>query len=118
AYLHHSPDLRSKQSGCWLRLKSPSSRGPGHDPFTVVTGVRNPLGTPNKKPTMSQAWWVFYLASPGNFENPLGFDKRHATHERAGRRRRPEGVSAQSARIKPPGKERAALPEKRDFLAT
>ena len=26
--------------------KSPSSRGLGHDPFTVVTGVRIPLGTP------------------------------------------------------------------------
>ena len=25
---------------------SPSSRGLGHDPFTVVTGVRIPLGTP------------------------------------------------------------------------
>ncbi len=26
---------------------SPSSRGLGHDPFTVVTGVRIPLGTPS-----------------------------------------------------------------------
>src|SRR5438094_1199468 len=25
---------------------SPSSRGPGHHPFTVSTGVRIPLGTP------------------------------------------------------------------------
>ena len=25
---------------------SPSSRGPGHRPFTAVTGVRIPLGTP------------------------------------------------------------------------
>jgi hypothetical protein len=27
-------------------FKSPSSRGLGHDPFTVVTGVRIPYGTP------------------------------------------------------------------------
>src|SRR3984893_12730523 len=27
---------------------SPSSRGPGHRPFTAVTGVRIPLGTPIK----------------------------------------------------------------------
>src|SRR5437773_1558869 len=29
-----------------LQQKSPSSRGPGHRPFTAVTGVRIPLGTP------------------------------------------------------------------------
>src|SRR4249919_260516 len=28
------------------RNTSPSSRGPGHYPFTVATGVRIPLGTP------------------------------------------------------------------------
>src|SRR5215469_11727512 len=30
----------------FARLWSPSSRGPGHRPFTAVTGVRIPLGTP------------------------------------------------------------------------
>src|SRR6185436_11322921 len=28
--------------------QSPSSRGLGHRPFTAVTGVRIPVGTPNK----------------------------------------------------------------------
>src|SRR5258708_3062167 len=37
AYLHHN-----KQDS----PQSPSSRGLGHDPFTVVTGVRIPFGTP------------------------------------------------------------------------
>src|SRR6476620_256506 len=32
-------------------LLSPSSRGLGHYPFTVATGVRIPVGTPNKKPS-------------------------------------------------------------------
>src|SRR5206468_9653119 len=36
AYLHHEAKLR----------KSLSSRGLGHCPFTAVTGVRIPLGTP------------------------------------------------------------------------
>ena len=31
-----------------LYLLSPSSRGLGHRPFTAVTGVRIPVGTPNK----------------------------------------------------------------------
>ena len=38
AWLHHYFALA-------VRL-SPSSRGPGHRPFTAVTGVRIPLGTP------------------------------------------------------------------------
>ena len=29
------------------RFRSPSSRGLGHRPFTAVTGVRTPLGTPS-----------------------------------------------------------------------
>src|SRR5256884_3283377 len=31
-----------------LQQKSPSSRGLGHRPFTAVTGVRIPVGTPMK----------------------------------------------------------------------
>jgi hypothetical protein len=31
------------------KFKSRSSRGLGHDPFTVVTGVRLPYGTPIRK---------------------------------------------------------------------
>lgn len=33
---------------------SPSSRGPGHRPFTAVTGVRIPLGTPYTLPSDSE----------------------------------------------------------------
>jgi hypothetical protein len=34
---------------------SPSSSGPGHRPFTAVTGVRTPLGTPNIQNTRRPA---------------------------------------------------------------
>src|SRR5262245_49693961 len=36
-----------------ISIASPSSRGPGHRPFTAVTGVRIPLGTP-AFPTLRQ----------------------------------------------------------------
>ena len=46
AYLHHSCiAARGSPRGC-ERSRSPSSRGLGHHPFTVSTGVRIPLGTP------------------------------------------------------------------------
>src|SRR3546814_18800378 len=35
---------------CWTRSTSPSSRGLGHHPFTVDTGVRIPVGTPSIRP--------------------------------------------------------------------
>src|SRR3546814_2216181 len=35
---------------CWTRYTSPSSRGLGHHPFTVDTGVRIPVGTPSIRP--------------------------------------------------------------------
>src|SRR5215470_10263485 len=42
-------------STIWIRIApSPSSRGLGHRPFTAVTGVRIPLGTPIK----SDAWGI------------------------------------------------------------
>ncbi|CDQ11383.1 protein of unknown function [Acidithiobacillus ferrivorans] len=46
-----------KNNTCPVRLfcvgfsalsRSPSSSGLGHRPFTAVTGVRTPMGTPNK----------------------------------------------------------------------
>ena len=37
-------------------LASPSSRGLGHRPFTAVTGVRIPLGTPHTLDFMVQFW--------------------------------------------------------------
>ena len=39
--------------------RSPSSRGLGHDPFTVGTGVRIPVGTPNNNLIPSHAVWDF-----------------------------------------------------------
>ena len=42
AYLHQNLVVVSEQEN----LLSPSSRGLGHHPFTVSTGVRIPLGTP------------------------------------------------------------------------
>ncbi len=39
-----------------LQSWSPSSRGPGHRPFTAVTGVRIPQGTP----LMRQSHFRFY----------------------------------------------------------
>ena len=38
---------------------SRSSRGLGHRPFTAVTGVRLPYGTPYPKPTVISCLWVF-----------------------------------------------------------
>ena len=40
---------------------TPSSRGLGHRPFTAVTGVRIPLGSPNKK--IHPKGWFFLFAS-------------------------------------------------------
>ena len=34
------------------KTRSPSSRGLGHYPFTVGTGVRIPVGTPDKAPSI------------------------------------------------------------------
>src|SRR4029079_2080600 len=38
--------VRSRLAPPKFIAASPSSRGPGHRPFTAVTGVRIPLGTP------------------------------------------------------------------------
>src|SRR5450830_1769527 len=48
AYLHQRADSRGKSAVVvpW----SPSSRGLGHHPFTVSTGVRIPVGTPGFQP--------------------------------------------------------------------
>src|SRR4051794_22865475 len=44
AYLHQQKVLVVQ--GQYGQILSPSSRGLGHHPFTVSTGVRIPLGTP------------------------------------------------------------------------
>ncbi len=43
AYLHHGQTVEAGSIGS---PRSPSSRGLGHHPFTVSTGVRIPVGTP------------------------------------------------------------------------
>src|SRR3954466_4831985 len=47
-----------------LGTSSPSSRGPGHRPFTAVTGVRIPLGTPTNE-------------KGGSFEPPFSFSSSY-----------------------------------------
>ena len=50
AYLHHRPTRSRGASRDGARSsRSPSSRGLGHRPFTAVTGVRIPLGTPENQ---------------------------------------------------------------------
>src|SRR5262245_52488797 len=40
--------------------KSPSSRGLGHNPFTVATGVRIPVGTPfRRRACRSRVLWSY-----------------------------------------------------------
>ena len=49
------PDWLHQDLPSWQSLPaSPSSRGLGHRPFTAVTGVRIPLGTPYILPASSQ----------------------------------------------------------------
>ena len=50
------------------RKRTPSSRGLGHRPFTAVTGVRIPVGSPNKMPP---ARWHFFWRSHAGFEPPV-----------------------------------------------
>ena len=56
AYLHQPTVARSNAS------QSPSSRGLGHRPFTAVTGVRIPVGTP--PPFYGRRCTRFFAACP------------------------------------------------------
>ena len=51
---------------------SPSSRGLGHDPFTVVTGVRIPLGTPLKINGLHRRLPPIFRVSQSLSKNPSG----------------------------------------------
>jgi hypothetical protein len=46
AYLHQS---KYSKNETLVVSTSPSSRGLGHRPFTAITGVRIPVGTPSRK---------------------------------------------------------------------
>ena len=60
-YLHH-PRVSFSDG-------TPSSRGLGHRPFTAVTGVRIPVGSPNEKATFQGGFFIWRL--PRRIE-PLG----------------------------------------------
>jgi hypothetical protein len=62
---------------------SPSSRGLGHRPFTAVTGVRLPLGTPYKSTAYSNVSG-FFMPECGEFvEIRLKQEAKHMTIEEA-----------------------------------
>ena len=56
-------------------VKSPSSRGLGHCPFTAATGVRIPLGTPVSKLTYSYGHGFPPLISRISLNPRLEYDK-------------------------------------------
>ena len=63
----------------------PSSRGLGHRPFTAVTGVRIPLGTPKQKTPSVRA--VFFVSVYRGDEKPrFGFGEPKG-ERRAGQER-------------------------------
>src|SRR3974390_2056486 len=87
--------MACKRSAVRSRLppppKSPSSRGLGHDPFTVVTGVRIPLGTPTRPYSRGSlgwraigqgSWIACALKAELAFTHPL-HDRRIAMREEA-----------------------------------
>ena len=76
AYLHHEDTQ--------FCLKSPSSRGLGHRPFTAVTGVRIPVGTP--KQNRHPCGGVFVSAFPRVLFEPLGSTSRMSGEHLVGRR--------------------------------
>ncbi len=48
AYLHQTDCSKRGSNHVVVKSRSPSSRGLGHRPFTAVTGVRIPVGTPTQ----------------------------------------------------------------------
>ncbi len=97
---------------------SPSSRGLGHRPFTAVTGVRIPLGTPqdgHRKARIVDAGFVVFAPrtsplhpnpSPRRGEGLILAPRRFTPFSPAGRRAGDEGAGAQRAL------QRLALPRK------
>src|SRR5436190_22554721 len=64
AYLHQPVSTSPKPSSFGFHL-SPSSRGLGHRPFTAITGVRIPVGTPKRNAHLA---WAFF--SPRRLRYP------------------------------------------------
>ena len=52
---------------------TPSSRGLGHRPFTAVTRVRLPLGSPKFKERFSRLSFLFSKITVFRESNPTGF---------------------------------------------
>ena len=78
---------------------SPSSRGLGHRPFTAVTGVRIPLGTPvnPKRPALCGSFWIDRHPNGDRFEPRVRTEASEAgrqTHERSECARRASRVAA------------------------
>jgi hypothetical protein len=79
-WLHHLVQPRSAAE--FQPVLSPSSRGLGHYPFTVATGVRIPVGTPNRSRAAERRPFFFCPDACG----PAGRDAWRPTREmRAGK---------------------------------
>src|SRR5574340_1355732 len=63
AYLHQTSSTRNGRPHRLSVFMSPSSRGLGHRPFTAITGVRIPVGTP-VKPGVTGSGNPFSIAAP------------------------------------------------------
>ena len=74
--------LHQQNPSATLCPQSPSSRGLGHRPFTAVTGLRLPAGTPNKARPQRRP----LFGRPTGHENPAGFDNAMSGGHRTGRR--------------------------------
>ena len=71
------PIFRGRVLPPFIFYLSPSSRGLGHRPFTAVTGVRIPLGTPNKETGhIVPRFFVWLLYPSKRDEKPYGFDNQ------------------------------------------
>jgi len=67
-----SPPQNSQH--CSTTIMSPSSRGLGHRPFTAVTGVRIPVGTPKNK-NAHLVWAFLFFDLPSSERTPSGSTK-------------------------------------------
>src|SRR6185369_14522771 len=61
-----------------VKTLSPSSRGLGHRPFTAITGVRIPVGTPEMKKATQRGWLFSFLLSACVMRTRRGFDNDEA----------------------------------------
>ncbi len=72
---------------------TPSSRGLGHRPFTAVTGVRIPVGSPIKT---TEGWFFLWRNSNGG-KNPIGVQSRSVSEVDARGGPKGRALSSQSS---------------------